>query len=293
MAWSWGNAIKYGGVGGFIKDKKKSSGPQASEFKPYTGLRPPRVNYDPTKESPNFAPGNIFRPVQQLITDTVARRSQGQDVGYDPARRDALQENFDIQQNRDFENQTADIKNRLAGQGLSHNVAANDELLGRALRAKNEEKALYTNRINIEDLARRNDERDANTARLQALNAQNFGQENDAANFDLNVYNAENNAELGFGGLDLRRNQQAYDQREDPLGTALQLAGQGAGLYADYQTGGAYSALAGALKSGQSPTYDSSTIRNPSGTNYSDATNLKNDPTYLALTNKGYNLRMG
>lgn len=216
-----------GALGAFTGKKKKQDPYEAAlqGYKPYSGLRPPRVNYDPNVESPVPSPGNILRPVQQMITDTVSRRSQGQDVGYDPARRNKLQENFDIQQNRDYENQSADIKNRLAGQGLSRNAAANDDALGRALRAKNEEKAIYTNKIDIEDLARANEERDVNTGRLQALNAQNFGQENTAANFDLNAYNSENQSRLGFGGLQLRAEQQAYDQYEDPYASALGIAG--------------------------------------------------------------------
>lgn len=263
--------------------KKKNNGPQAPQFQPYSGLRPPRVNYNPVNESPVASPGNILRPVQQTITDTLLRRSQGKDVGFDPARRDELQKNFDIQQGRDLENSTADIKNRLAGQGLSHNAAATDDLLGRALRNANQEKNLYTNRIDIEDMAKRNEDTTHATDQLQGLNATNFGQENQAANFDLGVYNAENQGKH----QNFQDQNAAYGNYQDPLGTALALAGQGAGLYADIQSGGAYSAIkngVNASPSAPTPVYDPSSIRS-NGQNYNAG--IYNDPLAAALRGQG------
>lgn len=205
MAWgAIGAALLGGGVSALSAKKKNKNRPQVPDFQPYSGYKPPHTSF--------------LRPVEKQITDIVMQRSRGEDVGYDPARREALLENFKIQQDRDLRDSSADIKNRLSGMGLSRNVAANDDLLGRALRHSNEEKNLYTNRVDIEDLARRNEERDTNTGRLQNLNTFNFGQENKVADFDLDVYGQENQAR----NQNYAQQSNRFDQYEDPWASALE-----------------------------------------------------------------------
>lgn len=207
-----------GGLFGAKSKNKKLKG-LSDPFPQYSGYKPPHVEH--------------LRPVEKMITDTVMRRSQGQDVGYDPARRQALLDNFNIEQGRDLDERKVDLDNRLSGMGLSRNAAAYDELVGRELRDAQREKNLYTNKVDIEDLGRRNEERDINTARLQDLNTFNFGQENNAAQFDLDVYNAESGNERARRGLQA----QQADMYEDPFGSALI---SGANLYSgvnDLQSG--------------------------------------------------------
>ena len=258
-AWDW--ALTSGLSTGIGKKKGK---PQAPEFQPYSGYRPPHVSN--------------LRGVEDLTNRIIMERAQGQGVGYDPARREELLKNFEIQQNRDLSQNQSDIQNRISGMGLSRNPAVYDELIGRANRNANQEKNLYTNRVDIEDLARRNEERDVNTGRLQNLNSFNFGQENNAANFDLAAYNAEQpNRYRSFDA--------EQSQYQDPWGTALETAGKVGGLYADYQTGGLASTLSGAM---QTPTYQ--------GIHSSSGPGVRKDPynnylSNLALTKKGYNLQ--
>jgi len=253
-----------GALGGYMgaKAKNKKMKGVSDAMPKYSGYRPPHTQH--------------LRPVEDLITKITMERAQGQGVGYDPARRDALLKNFEIEQDRDLEDTKADLNNRLSGMGLSRNAAAYDEVIGRALREAGREKNLYTNRIDIEDLARRNEERDTNTARLQDLNTFNFGQENEAANFDLDVFRTESGNELSRRGLQM----QEADAYEDPMASAL--AGGGNAYFTQQ-----------ALKSPkinqtpQAPTYDPR-ISVP-GKSFSDSTNMKKDPTFIAFMNASKN----
>lgn len=204
-----GTALSYGGaaysgykaVKGAVGSNKKNGAGGASYAPPkYEGYRPPAVGH--------------LRPVEDQITEILMQRSKGQDVGYDPERRNELLQNFEIQQDRDLEERNSDLQNRISGMGLSRNPAVYDELMGRATREAGREKNLYTNRVDIEDLARRNEERDVNTGRLQNLNTFNFGQENNRAKFDLDVYNSEQ----GFANDAANRNDANY---QDPLGSGI------------------------------------------------------------------------
>jgi hypothetical protein len=246
----------------------KSKKPQAPEFQPYTGYRPPRVSY--------------LRPVEDDITKILRERAAGQGVGYDPARRQELLQDFDIEQGRDLEDQKADIQNRISGMGLSRNPAVYDELMGRATREAGREKNLYRNRVDIEDLGRRNEERDVNTQRLADLNRFNFGQENAAANFDLSVYNAEQpNRYKAFDA--------ESSQYQDPIGTALDLAGKAAGLYADYQTGGMYSTAKNVLGSSQTPS--AGAYQSPNSSTGNSPTDARRNYLNQLALQSGYNFQ--
>lgn len=219
-----------GAVGAAAMNRKRKSSLPA--FQPYTGYRPPEVKF--------------LRPVEEQITDIVMKRSKGEGVGYDPARRQALLDNFNIEQGRDLEDQKRDINNQLAGMGLSRNAAVYDDMMGRALREAGREKNLYTNRIDIEDLARANEERDVNTGRLQNLNTMNFNQENKRADFDFGVYNAEQGNR--YRGYELESNDYAQNY-QDPIGTALEMAGSVGDIF-----GGEGGGIA--LAKATTPTYD-------------------------------------
>ena len=194
-----------GGVGSFFGAKEQNKGLSglADPIKPYSGYQPPHVQY--------------LRPVEDLITQTLMRRSQGQDVGYDPARREALLKNYETEQGRSLERQKGDLTNRLSGMGLSRNAAAYDELVGRAGRQAEQERNLYRNRVDVEDLERRNQERDINTGRLQNLNTFNFGQENRVADFERSVWGQESANELARRGYQVNREQLYQDPWESAL----------------------------------------------------------------------------
>lgn len=239
------------GASYFGSKSKNKKAPKAPAFKPYEGYKPPAVEY--------------LRPVEKQITDILMRRSQGQDVGYDPQRREELLNEYDIVNKRAGADEESDILNALSGTGLSRNIAARDELLGRAKRRRSDDAELYRTRVDVEDLARRNEERDVNTGRLQQQNSFNFGQENARAAFDLDVYNAERGAELGAFGAQ----NQAFQNYEDPIGNAIE---SGIGAFALSQ---GVPSTGGGLPSAARPSDAFSSYYNPRGTNDSLSYYLK------------------
>lgn len=226
---------------GMFAPKKKSGGSSAPQFQPYNGYRPPHIDYT----DPNGKQVNNLRNVQQMITDTLMRRSQGQDVGYDPAMVQKSKENFNINQQQQDERNRADLTNELSGTGMSRNLAARDATLGRLSTDENREQNKAFNNIDIANMQASNQEKQAATAGLQGLNSFDFGQENNAANFDLGVYNAENNAQRGDYSSQLAGEQQAYDQSQSGLGDIANLALTGYGIYSGQ---GEAAAMAAALK---------------------------------------------
>jgi len=172
----------------------------------YSGYRPPRVTH--------------LRPVEDQITEILMQRSKDIGTGYNPERRNELQDIYNIDNERRAKREDSDIQNRISGMGLSRNPAVYDELLGRARADREADKSIYTKSINAEDLAVKNQEKREATAGLQDLNAFNFGQENNAANFDLDVYGRETGNELQRRGIALGT--EAY--RESPLSVGLAVA---------------------------------------------------------------------
>lgn len=215
-------------VGGVSASRSNKKRPNAVAFQPYEGHRPPLPNYT--------------RDVEKQVYETLMRRSQGQDVGFDPRRRDALLENYNIENDRYLDRQTNDIQNRLSGMGLSKNLRAYDALMNRALEDNKRDGDLYRNRVDIEDLTRRSDEKIHNTDQLQAFNNFNFGQENTRANFDLSEYGAEQANRYNSYGTEVQR----FNQYQSPLLAGMQGAVQGGSLAAGFQSpsnSGAVSAL--------------------------------------------------
>jgi hypothetical protein len=194
-----------GGVSAISSNKGRA---KAQKIQPYGGPRPPSV-------------GDSFRPVQTMITDTLMRRSQGQDVGFDPKRREELGKLADY----DYSLQGRDATNRLSGSGQSRNLAARDAILGRVSDSHNR----YNMSLDVEDLTRRADERQRATTELGMLNAQNFGQENQVANFGLNE--ARFNAGAVTSNYDMEN---SYAQQyQNPWASALSGAAEGAGTGAN------------------------------------------------------------
>ncbi len=266
----WDYALTSGLSTGIGKSKK----PQAPGYEPYNGYKPPHVGY--------------LRPVEDQIAQTLMERSkgQGQGIGFDPARRNELLQSYDIQQKRDQEKNNADLQNRISGMGSSRNPAVYDELIGRANRDAADNRQLYTNAVDTQDLEQRNKDVTHATDQLQNLNTMNFGQENQVANFDRAIYNDQNNQQ-----------NQAYQNQmagyQDPLGTALQVAGTAGGLYADYNTAGMYGALKNAASGTATTTpapYSAGTV-NGGGVNNSGYPDAYGDIlNQLALKN-GYQLK--
>ena len=179
MAWSWKNLF---GFGGDESRNKNEGGTPQFEFQPYGGLRPPRID----------SPGQeILRPTQKQIFDILMRRSRGEDVGYDPARKTAAISLFESKLGKQREDDVREAEGRVAASGLGGNLRAQEALTGRVNRDYGRTLGEGINALNIEDLTRANEERDINTERLRALNQFNFGQENKGADFDLDVYGAE------------------------------------------------------------------------------------------------------
>jgi hypothetical protein len=195
-----GTAIA-GGVGAISRNSKR---PKAPSFQPYNGPRPPQVEG--------------LRDVEKMVRETLMRRSQGDDVGYDPRRRQDLLTKYELENKKSLERQKDDINNHLSGMGLSRNLRAVDALYNRAMEDNKTASDLYRTNVDIEDLTRANQERDVNTARLQDLNTFNFGQENTRANFDKSVYDSEQGNRFNEYGA----KSNYYDQYQDPIGTGVE-----------------------------------------------------------------------
>lgn len=166
------------GVGGALAAKSGQKKMGVFKPTPYSGMKPPEFKN--------------LRPVEQQITDILMRRSQGQDVGYDPVRLKKMKENFDIDQEQRAEVGEADIINQLSGTGLSRNLAARDRLLGNYQRENERERNKAFNQYDISDLEAARADKNENTRNLQQWGEFGFGQENSRAQFDQNLWSAEN-----------------------------------------------------------------------------------------------------
>lgn len=172
-----GGASAAMGAGGSMFGKSKGK-MQTFKPTPYGGSKPPQFLN--------------LRPVEQQITDILMRRSQGQDVGFDPKRLKLLKENYDIDAEQRGETERPDIINQLAGMGLSRNLAAKDRMLGNYDRESNRERNKYFNAYDIADLEAARSDKNANTQNLQRWGEFGFGQEDKRAQFDQDLWNAEN-----------------------------------------------------------------------------------------------------
>lgn len=261
-------AAAAGGGAGYFGAKSKNKKTQGVSYnpQPYTGYRPPHVSY--------------LRPVEQQITDIVMRRSRGEDVGFDPARRNELMDIYDIDAGRRAERENADFNNQLSGAGLSRNIAAREKLIGRAASDRAADRSIYQKGVDVEDLTRRNEERDTNTARLQNLNTFNFGQENDVANFDKSVWDTEQGNAYRQAMLEMGK----AENYDDPWASGVE-SGLNYGM-------GAYSLGQG---SPMMSSVGSPNIETTSGNGYrKDINNQYMDPsssaTKMALLKKSRNL---
>lgn len=215
------NYIKHP-LGFYNKRPASSASANALAFQPYTGLRPPRID-TPDQE--------ILRPTQKAIFDTRMRRSQGQDVGFDPAWMKLNAELINSNINKSREDSLRDATGRLSSGGLSGNVRAQEALAGRVNRDATRTQGDALSALSIADLERKNQERAQNTDQLQALNSFNFGQEDKAADFDLSVYGAENSNRLNTAGFNREGEQFNQNRNDEFVNSLLQAGGTAAGMY--------------------------------------------------------------
>lgn len=205
----------------------KKGGGGSFDYQPYSGLRPPRVDYsraDGTKVE-------YLRPTQDLLQKTVMDRSQGVGVGYDPAWMKLNTDLINSNANKTREDSLRDATGRLSSSGLSGNARAMEALAGRVNRDSDRSISDSMTALSISDLERKNQERDVNTGRLQSLNSQNFGQENTAANFDLGVYNAEQGNRAKAYGMNTEVDQYNQGQSDEFTNSLLQAGAGAAGMY--------------------------------------------------------------
>lgn len=219
-----------GGLLGAFTKKKKSIQPYTPQ--PYSGMRPPRIDYtDPTGAaggwlSQSFPSSlqelvkgksgnevNSLRPVQTLYTGLVANRAQGNDVGYSPEWMKSSQALINSELNKAQEDRLRDTRGSLSAQGLSGNPRAYEATAGRVQRDTQRELQDAMSKLTIADMERKNQERDVNTGRLGVLNTTNFGQENKAADFDRAIWEAEQANNAGAQGINLAN--RLYDTSQD------------------------------------------------------------------------------
>lgn len=146
-------------------------------FQPYSGSAPPTTQF--------------LRPVEKQITDILMRRSQGEDVGFDPARRQLMVELLRSQIGAQTEDDVRSAQGLASRAGLSGNLRAQEALEGRVRRDSARTLGQGVTQIGIEDLTRAADDRNLAIGRLADLNQFNFGQQNAVANFDLDRFQTE------------------------------------------------------------------------------------------------------
>lgn len=204
MSWAGIAAAGIGAAGAItssaISKKKAKGGGGGFAPQPYSGLRPQR---------PEF-----LKPTEKLTYETLSRRSQGQDVGYDPKRSELLRGLVKSENNARLEDDLRDANGRLSSSGLSGNPRAYEALAGRTRRDSARSLNDNMSKIAIEDLTYASNERDINTARLTDFNKFNFGQDNNAAAFDLDVYNAENGNNQAAAGADQQASQFSQSRQD-------------------------------------------------------------------------------
>lgn len=231
-------ALAGGAMGGFMSGKKKkTSADTAYSMQPYSGYRPPRIDYT----RPDGTKVEYLRPTQDLTQKIITERAQGIGVGYDPARQSAQQALLKSQLDKRAEDEMRMARGGLSAAGLSGNAAARGATEGRVQRDIGRTYGDALNQMAIESLARANQERDVNTARLQALNASNFGQENTAANFDADIWAREQGlgiADRAFNYGMSKDAQARQDAQNEEIASMLLGAGEAMG-----GPGGAIAAL--------------------------------------------------
>jgi hypothetical protein len=238
-------------VGGMSANKNRA---KPGKIQPYGGPRPRSTN--PTYTG----------PIENMISETLMRRSQGQDVGFDPKRAEQLKSSYDIDYNRAKESMTSDALNRLSGSGQSKNLAAQEALIGDREKYMADTRSKYQMGVDVEDLARKNQERENATRMLQEQNKFNFNQDNEVANFGLNE--AQFNATGVMGNYNMEN--QYAQQYQDPF--AAGISGAGSGM----ESGMNMAAMSGALNKAAAKTPNI-------GGAYGDVTNLKGSPIYKRM----------
>lgn len=236
IAPGWGTVIggAAGGLKGlFSKKKKKSSAPTWTP-QPYSGYRPPRIDYTGNPESSSWLSGNFpesmkslvqgtsgkemntLRPVSSLYTGMVANRAQGNDIGYDPSWLNSSQALIRSELGKSEEDILRDAKGAQSASGLSGNLRAYEALAGRVKRNTQRELQDATSKLNIADMERKALEKYGYTGMLGNLNQSNFNQENAAAEFDRAVWEAEqlNNAKAAGINMDAYQTDNIFDENE-------------------------------------------------------------------------------
>jgi hypothetical protein len=213
MAWvALGSAaIGAGGaIGAAALSKKKKSGASSYDFKPYSGMKPPRIDYTDASGSPV----EILRPTQKQDFDITMRRSLGQDVGYDPSWMSSATALTKNELGRAKEDNLRAQKGSLSAAGLSGNPRAYEATAGRVERNYSTDLENSLNRLNVANMEASRSDKNAATERLATLNQNNFGQENKAADFDLRAYLGEEGIRRGAFTADLL-GQEYYDGQEE------------------------------------------------------------------------------
>lgn len=219
------------GLGKLFGGGKKKSKQPAFQFQPYGGARPP---------SPEF-----LRPAEALTWNTISKRSQGQDVGFDPARREALTALVKSELGKREEDELRSARGAISSSGLSGNPRAAEALSGRVSRDIGRTLGDELAKISIEDLTAANEEKRENTGYLQDFNKFNFGQSNRVADFDLDVYSAEEGNRARSFGLNEGVRQYGQNREDDQLAGLFELLGTGIGAYAGGPAGAAIGSQVG------------------------------------------------
>lgn len=259
-------------AGALANRKKKSSGGGGYEFKPYSGPEPAAPNY--------------LRPSESLTYQTISKRSQGEDVGYDPARMEAQRGLLGSQIDKRLSDDVREMQGMAGRAGLGGNLRAQEALEGRARRDASRTYGEGLMGISIENLARANQERDINTDRLQRFNEFQFGQDRAVADFNLRKWAQEQGLQSGesqfASQLALQDRARQDEMFSDLLGTGVNVGRIAMGDYSAAaplvlnmaSQGTGYGAAPGASGAGQ-PDFNKA---------LQSLTNMRRDPYFRRKT---------
>ena len=140
-----------------------------------------------------------LRETEKLLYEILGKRSQGQDVGFDPARRQAqealITSSLKRREQDQLESQLREAKGRQSAAGLSGNLRAGQASSGRIqsdINARTSEdlrNALLG--ISIEDLGAAREDKNLYSGMFQDFYGTNVNQQNKVADFDFNKDLAE------------------------------------------------------------------------------------------------------
>ena len=244
-----GGALIGGGgaaVGSGMANKKtqgQNFGKSLSEIPAYGGALPPHIGENPATGK------SWMRDVENQLNEILMRRSMGEGkVGLGEGYMSKALDRYQNARGRRQEDTEAGMLNELGGMGLSRNLAARSDTLGRYREGEDINEKDYRLGIDLEDMQARREDINRYSGLLQNQNWNQFGQEDQRANAEQQAWATRMGLASGVYGQNL--NQASMYQSPVSAGTSGAIAGAGAGASAAGSFGGAGAAPSAGIQEG-------------------------------------------